>query len=704
VTVSGQVLGEDGFPVAGVRVRIYPAPEDPLKTVAPLRTVAPLKTVAPYRTLAVIDAREAVTDASGQYRMVGLAGGPLAVLAEQGDRLKAFARIEVGDGDHAGVSLRLQPTGAIRGVVSAPDQPLVNDFTRVEVFVPGLPYVVRPAENGTFLITGLPVGDHVLRAYREGLGEAGRGQVRVQPGGVTDVGAMVLTRRVPRLTRLDPPYVPEGGVLRLVGENLGIQTGDPFQVFVDGKVVRGARAIDAATIEVPVTPGVASGKVFVTVGSLESNELPFHKIVELAIGVPEGALALSLGQTHRIPTAIGIPDDGEEPVSLSVGPVWSVAGSAATLDSDRVLEAVRVGDAELSLSWGGLRATRNIRVYPSGSWTPSALVGQHTLEGDDDGPADRALLRAPSQLVFDARGRLILADEAPSEDGEAFDPGPEANRLRILDDGVLRPWSVHLPGGEPFSFVQPRGMALAPDGGVVVADAGLQRIYRVSADGEVTLVAGSGDEGFADGPALAASFSNPWAIAVAPDGRIAVSDLGNHRIRLIVDGTVSTLAGTGHDALVDGPVGTGSLHQPYGLAWAPDGVLWSSDVGGNCLRTIDPAGFVRTVSRKVGLLDGPQLDALFASPTAEGPLAEVDFRWPYGIRFDREGALWVCDWQSTQIRRVKDGLVSTVRRRDRELVEGLPFQGITGNYAIDFDPDGHAVVNNVWWHTVVRLQ
>ncbi|MEB3186894.1 MAG: carboxypeptidase-like regulatory domain-containing protein [bacterium] len=459
MSVSGQVLGEDGVPVAGVRIRIYPAPEDPLKTVAPLRTVAPLKSVAPYRALAATDARETVTDESGQYRMAGLAGGPWAVLAEQGDRLKAFARIEVGDGAPPGVSLRLQPTGGIRGVVTAPDQPLVNDFTRVEVFVPGLPYVVRPSENGTFLITGLPVGDHVLRAYREGLGEAGRGEVRVEPGGVTDVGAMVLTRRVPRLTRLDPPYVPEGGVLRLVGENLGIQTGDPFQVYIDGKVVRGARAIDAATIEVPVTSGVASGKVFVTVGSLESNELPFQKIVDLAIGVPDGALALSLGQTRRIPTAIGIPDDGYEPVHLAVGPVWTLSGTAATMDADRVLRAVREGDGELSLTWGELRATRNIRVYPSDSWTPSALVGQHLVLGDDDGPADRAFLRGPSQLVFDARGRLILADENPSEDGETFDPGPEASRLRILDDGVLRPWSVHLPGGEPFSFVQPRGMA-----------------------------------------------------------------------------------------------------------------------------------------------------------------------------------------------------------------------------------------------------
>ena len=77
---------------------------------------------------------------------------------------------------------------------------------------------------------------------------------------------------------------------------------------------------------------------------------------------------------------------------------------------------------------------------------------------------------------------------------------------------------------------------------------------------------------------------------------------------------------------------------------------------------------------------------------------------PYGLRFDREGALWVCDWQSTNIRRIKDGQVTTVPRIDRNFRDIEMFQGITGNYSIDFDPDGYPVVNNTWWHTVIRLQ
>ena len=122
------------------------------------------------------------------------------------------------------------------------------------------------------------------------------------------------------------------------------------------------------------------------------------------------------------------------------------------------------------------------------------------------------------------------------------------------------------------------------------------------------------------------------------------------------------------------------------------------------MRTIDASGKIRTVRRPVGLLDEAGLDALFASPTGEGPLNQVDFRMPYGLRFDREGALWVCDWQSTNIRRVKDGQVSTVPRVDRNFRGIVPFQGITGNYSIDFDPDGYPVVNNTWWHTIIRLQ
>jgi DNA-binding beta-propeller fold protein YncE len=62
-------------------------------------------------------------------------------------------------------------------------------------------------------------------------------------------------------------------------------------------------------------------------------------------------------------------------------------------------------------------------------------------------------------------------------------------------------------------------------------------------DGQVTTVAGSGRKGYADGAALQAKFNYPRALAISPNGgAIYVADQGNHRIRMIRDGQVTTVA------------------------------------------------------------------------------------------------------------------------------------------------------------------
>lgn len=69
----------------------------------------------------------------------------------------------------------------------------------------------------------------------------------------------------------------------------------------------------------------------------------------------------------------------------------------------------------------------------------------------------------------------------------------------------------------------------------------------------VGVLAGDGQVGWLDGPALEARFSEPFGLAVAADGSTFVTDAGNsHRLRRIgVDGHVSTLAG-GERGFVDG--------------------------------------------------------------------------------------------------------------------------------------------------------
>ena len=99
------------------------------------------------------------------------------------------------------------------------------------------------------------------------------------------------------------------------------------------------------------------------------------------------------------------------------------------------------------------------------------------------------------------------------------------------------------PGGAA-RFDTPSGIALAPDGTLVVADTGNNAIRRVSLDGLVTTIAGGSGAGREDGPAATARFDAPLGVAVAEDGTVFVADTYNDSIRRISrDGVVTTFAG-----------------------------------------------------------------------------------------------------------------------------------------------------------------
>ena len=80
----------------------------------------------------------------------------------------------------------------------------------------------------------------------------------------------------------------------------------------------------------------------------------------------------------------------------------------------------------------------------------------------------------------------------------------------------------------------------------------------------VRTIAGN-DGARSDGPLTAAGFAEPFGIAVAPDGVIYVTDGGSHRVRRITaDGRVETLAG-GVRGFRDGPATQRSSTHPRRL-------------------------------------------------------------------------------------------------------------------------------------------
>ena len=160
--------------------------------------------------------------------------------------------------------------------------------------------------------------------------------------------------------------------------------------------------------------------------------------------------------------------------------------------------------------------------------------------------------------------------------------------------------------GASARFSIPAGIAIDAQGTLYVADSNNHAIRRITTDNAVyqvtTLAGAAGMTGFADQPGSAARFSTPLGIAVAPDGDVLVSDNGNAIIRRInvATGAVSTLAGVPQQAgFVDGPAASARFRSPQGLAVDKTGTLYVADSTNSVIRKVDLAGGM--VSTVVGI-------------------------------------------------------------------------------------------------------
>src|SRR5215213_4187552 len=214
--------------------------------------------------------------------------------------------------------------------------------------------------------------------------------------------------------------------------------------------------------------------------------------------------------------------------------------------------------------------------------------------------------------------------------------GWKAHVTTVAGDG-----SPLLRDGKQASFSDPYAVAVAADGTIYVADAGeSNRIRKISPDGNVTTLAG-GSEGFADGAGTSASFNTPSALALGPDGNLYVADTGNNRIRKITPaGTVSTVAGNGSAGYVDGPAAQAQFNGPIGLAVSKGGDIYVADTYNDVIRMITTEGNVTSIAGggRPGYADGDQAVALFDTPS--------------GIIVVEDSSLIVADTGNRRLRKV----------------------------------------------------
>src|SRR5262249_39291188 len=113
----------------------------------------------------------------------------------------------------------------------------------------------------------------------------------------------------------------------------------------------------------------------------------------------------------------------------------------------------------------------------------------------------------------------------------------------------LRPAKSDVPTVVDNHLFLPPGIALGPEGSIYLSDTPGARIYKVTPSGQVVTIAGTGRPGFSGdrGPATSAQLHSPGGIALDGRGNLYVCDFDNFRIRKITpDGMISTVAGTGN--------------------------------------------------------------------------------------------------------------------------------------------------------------
>ncbi|HEX8953638.1 MAG TPA: N,N-dimethylformamidase beta subunit family domain-containing protein, partial [Polyangia bacterium] len=289
------------------------------------------------------------------------------------------------------------------------------------------------------------------------------------------------------------------------------------------------------------------------------------------------------------------------------------------------------------------------RIAPDAAHTVTTIAGG-AIDGYVDGPGASARFRWPLGLAVAADGTLLVAD---SENNCIRAVASDAAHTVSTYAGQCTPIGGLADGAATSAlFLTPVAVAVAPDGGVLVADQSNDRLRRVAPGTHaVTTFAGS-VIGFADGAGATARFNGVSGVAVASDGTIYVLDAYNQAIRRIATDaahTVTTLIGGDGvpAAYVDGSGTVARLGAQGGLAWAA-GRLFVSDVAGSRLRAITPGP--DSSSTRVATLAGSG-----ASVLSDGDGAHAGFALPTALAAGVDGRLWAIDAGNYAVRAVTLG-------------------------------------------------
>ena len=236
------------------------------------------------------------------------------------------------------------------------------------------------------------------------------------------------------------------------------------------------------------------------------------------------------------------------------------------------------------------------KINTSGIISTIAGTGTGAYSGDN-GPATAAEIYSPHGIAIDATGNLYFADL-----------GNKCVR-KISTSGIITTiagqGSSGMGDGGPATaaeFTDPYGIAFDNSGNLYVSEYYGERIRKINAAGIITTVAGTGFAGFAgdNGPATDAKLKAPSGIALDGNGNLFICDLYNNRIRKVsVEGTITTIAGSGSGAYSGdgGPAINAELNAPIGIAIYKNNT-YISEFYSSHVRRIQSTVFVKNITKQ----------------------------------------------------------------------------------------------------------
>ena len=499
-----------------------------------------------------------MTDAAGRFAMTVPSASSYNLEAVRSADRKAW--LPEVTGGQSGV-LHRAPTGTVRGRITLAPGPTA-DFL---VFLRGSPYVVRLAPDGTYEVQAVPAGDFQL--WIEGLlGKLARlveGLVHLDPGGVT----VVPDRNLPELVAAPSP-APSGS-------SAPTQSPAPSPTPSQSPATQPLPSPSISPTSSPSpTPSPSPGSLaspapspsptpvaaaFTTVRTLPVGGTPFSFIQLGGVAVDaQGNVYVADNGAHSIfafsPGSLTkrqffwpgdfLPDEG---TSLITALAISREGHVLAADwgAGLVWDLTPAGGG--ASSWNTLFGSKsgshaNPTTRPIGVAVDPAGNASFVAEGDPHlylASGENAISRYTfathrAGLAIDPNDYFYTSDEMNHRIHRhqitAFD--------RDLDDLLLGSGLAGLLDAEigfDAKFRAPSGLAADGTGNIYIADNANNAIRRMSKNGTVVTIAGRGinDAGSADGPVNAATFNNPTAVAVAPDGALYVIDFGNQLVRVI---------------------------------------------------------------------------------------------------------------------------------------------------------------------------